>query len=367
VEAVMTTRSANRPRGRAVLLWSAGLFAGLQLTAGVLLDYRWPQVRFPRFFEQVGRFETLAKTPSILLLGSSRTGCVFNEAEATRAVRELTGDPEAECFNAAIPAGDLIVCERLLGRLLDRGARPRCVVIEVCPEGLNHHPGWLSMYVGWILCWNDVPGYLKDLAATGNLVRFAGTRFVPLYVYRDQIRRQLAAEICRLSQDPPAGPEATPAPAPAGLSPGEAIAKWRKLIADDARDAPTDPNYRTAVGLDDVLRTVRDYRPGGNATAALERMLVMCRSHGIEPILLSVPLSSGHRRCYTPDVEAPFRAYLADVTRRYGCRYYDFREALPDALFRDHHHARPAGGLLFTRRFGLDVLAPAWVAATHGR
>src|SRR5207237_9519156 len=96
---------------------------------------------------------------------------------------------------ASIPAGDPVLCERTLQALLKHGAHPRYVVIEVCPEGVTEPTAWLAAYVGWTLCWDDAPAYLKDLTVTGNLLRFAGTRVIPLYVYRDQIRRQIGTQV----------------------------------------------------------------------------------------------------------------------------------------------------------------------------
>ena len=53
---------------------------------------------------------------------------------------------------------DPILCERMLQRLLERGARPRFAFIEVAPEGLNERTAWLGMYVGWVLCWETRSG-----------------------------------------------------------------------------------------------------------------------------------------------------------------------------------------------------------------
>jgi hypothetical protein len=359
----MSTQSPRPQRGLTVLLWAFAAFAGVQLASSALLDYLWPQVRFPKLYEQVSRIDSFTPPASVVFLGSSRTGCLIHEVEATRAVRELTGDPAVQCYNAAVPAGDLIVSERVLRVLIARGARPRYAVVEVCPEGVNQRNAWLSMYVGWVLCWDDVPAYFKDLALTGNLVRFAGTRIIPLHVYRDQIRQQLAARAYAWWES---GPPATNAVAPTaelhatGAAMDVAAAKWQQLVAESAHDAPIDRNRTTTVGLANVVRSVSRYRPGGNSAAALDRLLTLCRAHSIEPVLLTVPLSTAHRQCYTSEIEASFQAFLAAITHKHGCRYVDCRASLPDHCFIDHHHAAPDGGQLFSRKFALEVLAPIW-------
>jgi hypothetical protein len=370
-------------------LWAAAIFVTAQLAASGLLDYWWPQVRFPTLHQQLARFDATDGAVNIVFLGSSRTGCLMAEAELNRVTREITGDPQVNCFNAYVPAGDPILCERMLRRLFERPSRPRFVVIEVCPEGLNQRTAWLAMYVGWALCWNDVPAYIKDLAVTGSLVRFCGTRFIPLYVYRDQIRRQLAActaKWCLGSEyglspvmlslpqgmPPPASqpnPHGNIAQGPGVKGPGSESGRyevrgaaewWKAAIASSLRETRIDPNRTTTLGLEGVRRELKGYRTGGNAAGALEQMLRQCRAHGVEPILMSVPLSSGHRQCYDPEVEAAFQACMAEMTRKYACRYVDYRDALPDHFFVDHHHAAPEGACLFSRQIAVELLAPAW-------
>ncbi len=361
----MPIRPRRSQRGRVILLGAGALFVVLQLSSRILFDYCWPQVRFPTFHDQVRRFDALPVPPTILCLGSSRTGCLLKEAEIGQVVEEFTGDTAAFCFNAQLPNGDLIVSERMLRTLLERGARPRFALIELCPEGVNHRNGWLVHYVAWMLRWEDIPTYLKDMAVTGNLVRFAGTRIIPLYVYRYQIRLQLGALACDWCEQRPLPQPLTPEGRAAGVRPSSVgvTAYWQQRIAESLHEATIDPNRNLTIGVENVQRAVRDYRPGGNAAAALERVLILCRAHAIEPTLFGPPLSSTHRACYTPEIEAAFQAYVSRVTHKHGCRYLDYRDALPDTFFVDHHHATLEGGLLFSRKISLEVLAPAW----HGR
>ncbi len=136
--------------------------------------------------------------------------------------------------------------------------------------------------------------------------------------------------------------------------------QWHRVIADSARNPLGSATGNTTSSIDGVQQTLRDYRPGGNAAAVLERLLSCCRTNGIEPILLSVPLSSAHRGQYAPAIESAFQGYIAAMAQKYSCRYCDYRSAVPDAFFLDHHHAGPNGAALFSRRFALEVLAPAW-------
>ena len=130
----MSTQSRRPQRGRRVLLWAVSAFIAVQLAASVLLDYAFPQIRFPKFYEQVARAEAFPSPPNIVFLGSSRTEVVLQEVESTLVIRELTGDPQVRCCNTYVPAGDLIVAERVLLQLLQHGVRPRYAVIEGLPR-----------------------------------------------------------------------------------------------------------------------------------------------------------------------------------------------------------------------------------------
>ena len=121
-----------------------------------------------------------------------------------------------------------------------------------------------------------------------------------------------------------------------------------------------DPTRATTVGLEGIQRELLRYRPGGNSAAALERLIKRCRTHGIEPILVSVPLSSAHRRLYNADVESAFQAHVGALARKYACRYIDHRTVLPDRFFTDHHHASTEGGSLYSQKIALEVVAPMW-------
>ncbi len=46
--------------------------------------------------------------------------------------------------------------------------------------------------------------------------------------------------------------------------------------------------------------------------------------------------------------------------RKHGCRSFDYRDALPDAVYLDHHHVGIEGSEAFSRRFAAEVLVPLW-------
>ncbi len=295
----MTDRSRRSPRGRAVLLGALAIFAAVQLIASVLLDYRWPQVRFPFFYLQLARLDS-GRPPNVLVLGSSRTGHLVSDCEVGQVMRDLTGDPEVECFNACCLGGDCAVSARMLDQILAHGVRPRCVLIEVTPEQVCRRNGWLVNYHFGLLRWDDVPSYVTELARTHNLQKFIGLRCVPGYYYRDQIRKHVVQQLVDWYEDRHAHSASLESLALEGSGlglrgvPGDR-AKWQGRVAEGLRNSTSATNRTTGDELHAVRRWFIDYQVGGNAATALDRQLAQCRAHGIEPILYSPPLSSAAR------------------------------------------------------------------------
>src|SRR5437763_8271 len=116
-------------RGRAALLWAAGLFAASQLTLSLLLDYVCPSVRSTWFanVDQVWRSRPVG--PDVLCLGSSRMASDLLPAALKLAFRDELGEvAPRRILNLAVPCGDAISSEFVLRRLLRQGARPELVV-----------------------------------------------------------------------------------------------------------------------------------------------------------------------------------------------------------------------------------------------
>jgi hypothetical protein len=134
-----------------------------------------------------------------------------------------------------------------------------------------------------------------------------------------------------------------------------ATLNWDKIIP---RSADKDLLQASRVAVPTLTRDLRHYRPGGLLVAALERLVQLCRSNDIEPILVGVPVTSTFRECVQPDMEVRYRAFLADFCQAHDCLFVDYYAALPDALFLDYHHANVHGTDLLSYRLTTEVLAP---------
>ena len=64
---------------------------------------------------------------------------------------------------------------------------------------------------------------------------------------------------------------------------------------------------------------------------------------------------------YTPEIDHAFLCRVVDVSRRFDCRFVDYRARIPDDYFLDNHHLHRTGGQYFSRLLAQEVLAPAWL------
>jgi len=348
-----------KPRGQRsarVLVWTVGFFFIGQVVGGLLLERVWPQLRFPFFYRQLAYLDVESKPPNVMFFGSSRFGSCVSRDHITAWMHELTGDETVHAFNAAVPAGDLVVSEKMLNQVLKRGIKPRVAVIEMCPEVVNHRNDWVRIHLQRQFGWEDLPTYFGEIARTGSLPRLLTSRVLPLYQQRNSVCQELAQGLDqRLEEWLGSGEAGEKASASSG--PG---VDWQQLVLSNPKVIKEECARNTMIGVGDVPRTLRKYNAGGNAGTALERILQTCKANGITPILVGVPLTKVHRDLYVRPIEENYQAYLREITAKYGCRYVEYRHRVADALFLDNHHADHPGCLTFSRMFTEEVLAPWW-------
>lgn len=339
---------SNTRRGRRIVGWTIAIFAVVQLAAGLLLDYRWPLVRFPSAGNVSKRLELCRPDgPDIVFLGSSRFGNSIRPDVVQPRLRARTGDQRVEVTNGWVPTGDACTAEYLLQGCLQRGRRPALVVLEVMPENLVPANVWVAMRIHRQVDWPAVPEVLPDAVTSGQLVRLVSARTVPLYVHRREIWRNLWSWA---SGDPVPGTEVVYPPPEVELP----EPTWE---ASDFR-GPGLEHLPNVVRF--LEKTTHNYRIHGEAAAALERLLRQSRQIGTEYLLVAHPVWSRHRAHYPPEVNEAFQEHMRRLCATYGCRFVDCRAGLPDELLMDTHHASPPGAWRFSQQFTDEVLAPYW-------
>jgi hypothetical protein len=356
----MRARQAGpKRRARAVLLWAAGLFAAVQLTASLLLDYAWPLLRFPSARRTMAALAAEPGPPEIVALGSSRFGAGIAPHEIGALLgRQLDAGRPVGVFNAAAPAGDSIAAEFLLRRLLRAGVRPKLVLLEISPETLNYYNEWLGLHVRRQLCWHDLPGYFVEVCWSKQMARWLGERASPLYYHREELWRRAAEAAERFAAGPAAGGAAPPRPGLTGGPPA-----WGELLRLPGQALTPQLAQASVEGASiGPSRWLRHYRIGGANAEALERLLGRCKRRGIEVVLIGAPVTRPHRETYTPAILGEYQAYLDRVAQQYGAAFHDYRDRLPDNLFLDCHHLSPEGGVYFSRLLTYELLAPRWQA-----
>ena len=340
---VTTRRAVCERRAKAAVAWFAGLFLLVQLAGGWLLDHAWLALRFPTAARLLAHLDAQHRPADIVLLGSSRFGLGLHGGRIAQVLSQGQPGCKPFVFNASIEAGDAISAEFMLDQMLARGCLPKLAVVEVSPESVNAWNQWMGFHVRRQMRWEDFPGWLMDLGRARQLTRVLGYRFTPLYVHRTHLWKAVARHWA--AEGPPQ--------AVANTDP-EALT-WNEVLGMEPRMTRTRP---AAWAMPD--RNLRNYATSGASAAALIRMADKCRRHGIDVLLVGVPVTLPHRRLYRPEVETAFLAFVRQLTREHGCRFVDYRATLPDQLFWDNHHLFPEGCEAFSRKLAEEVLLEVW-------
>lgn len=324
--------SRHRTRGRQILLCMGLLFVAAQAGAGLLFDHVWPQVRFPFLHRRLAALPERTPAPTVVAVGSSRFGACLIEEDISHFLQAETGADSASFFNAAVPAGDLVSSEHALRCLLSRAAPPKMLLIEICPEALNRHMGWLDYHIERQVGWGDVPDFLPEACRAGELERLCQCRLCPLLAHRKGFWNLLGNQATALAKKVQ----------------GRSHEEWARAIGMRPTYSAEEKERRGREGLKTVRRALDDYEAGGLPLEKLHAMLELCRDKGIAPLLIVVPVSSMHRALYDVAIEKAFIDCLRETCTRHGCRYLDCREAIPDGGFYDNHHATLEGGRAFS-------------------
>ena len=360
--------SCPRPdpaRARCVLAIAGVVIAAGQLAAGLALDAAPAKVRFAQGAEVLDQARGLGRAPYVLLLGSSR----FWELDAGTAavvLSETVGAESPPVVKGAVPAGDPVVADYLLERLLTQGSRPALIVLEISPETICYPTRWVAEHAIRFFTWGDVAAWVPEIVIAGQVRKVAAARFAPIHLYRRELLTWMAgAAPPYLRVAPPGGPGGTAARRAERLVPGAEHARVPPAPTANRNDTTEEPerlrpNAATLFGLRETRKWLRHYRLDGGAARALEHVLARCQDAGIRVALVGVPVSSWVRELYTPEIEGAFHEYMDRVSRRYGAEFVDYRARVPDRFFKDHHHLNHRGADLFIRVLVGEVLAPRW-------
>jgi hypothetical protein len=336
-------------RSRGILLGAIALFLATQVVSGLLIDYRWTQFRFPYAHNRFHALESEGRSPNLIYLGSSRIQMHLHAPTLTETMCRLTGRDDFLAFDGAIPASDPVTMEYAFAEYLKRGARPEWVIVEICPESINHHDEWFAQHVIRQWRWEDIAHHFVDICRTNNLGRLALARFVPLYLHRHQFVKMVREHVAAW-EAPPQQPDQIRQSTKTVTAQLVSRQRTPALVPPPA-SKPIDPRLveKFHAGADHVGRYLRHYEIGGARIESLERLLANCQAHGCKILLLGAPVTSPHRAIYTPAIDAQYRSYVKHLQEKFGCEFLEGRERIPDHWFIDNHHASLSGAMYFSQ------------------
>ena len=333
-------RLISRPRS--ILAWAGAAFVLTQLAAGATFDaFGSARSRFPELEPCLAPLRKESRPPDVICLGSSRFMTCLNSSELTAELRRRTGRTELTAFKATVMRADFLVQERIVQQLRDEHRMPPVLILEVAPISVRWGDRWYDTYISRLLRWQDLPEHALEILRTGQLGRCCIERLIPLYAHRRTILDLLCGR-----QNVPYDLDATEPLDEATMS---------RILATPPTPEET---ARAALGIIAVRNDLRGFKVGGSMTRALERMLDDCRSHGVRVVLVGSPVSSAYRQEVSPEIDAAYRGYLASIRERFDVPFVDCHAALPDSLFKDHHHITSVGGQVFSRLLVRNLLAP---------
>lgn len=331
-----TKRTACAVHSEKIIRWFLVGIMMLWVGGNVLVDFCPWRYRFPEGDYLVNHIPTGDASPVAITFGNSRFRCGLYADELGQLAGEALGQSgPVSVYAGAVPAGTAITFYPMLERMLARGAEPKLVLVEISPETVAQYAPWLEFdtmrHFNFFQTITAIPDGLRSRSQS----RLLSSTMVPLYRHNlqlvDWLRETVGLE-----------PEGEP---------GVEIARpnrFTKLLGpkdDPLTDAP-------------MRKWFRRYRVGGTQVHNMDRLLQLCKDHGIKVLLVGIPVSTRHRAHYTPEVERQYHQYVDSLKSRFGASFMDFSDRIPDSDFADYHHMVEQGGVLFTRIVAQEYFIP---------
>lgn len=340
-------RSRLARQTRACLLWGLAFFAVAQAAMLIATQSYWPHLRDPEFGYKLSllrsRQAEKPDQPLLVLLGSSRTG----QGLRPGVLADLrTPDGRTPfVFNFSQVGSGALAELVTLHRLLDAGIRPDWLAIEILPALLGRTIDACGDAGGGVsrMSWNDLRLLLRYVPDPDTLRhRWFKAQLWPWHSHRFSFMNHYGSNCVpwRLRMD-----------------------HWKSL----------DPWGWSNIGLDsqplvlvpDALELARvtyqqelqNFHFAPMQDRALRDLLALCRQEGIPAVLYLMPEGSIYRSWYAAATRACVDAYLTGLSRELGVPIVNARTWMPDKYFGDSHHLYRRGAILFTQRFGVEVLS----------
>jgi hypothetical protein len=346
-------RTLSRRKAPRAVVWGVVCFAAVQLGLGLASEL-YPRIRDPLYGDKLvklkRRLPAAERPPTVVMLGSSRTGLAFHGKRVEAQLATDLGRP-AVAFNYGIPASGPVTHLVYLNRLLGDGIKPDLLIVEVLPSMLADLPGDGSpieknwFYADRLTSAEREIVIRHGFAADQVQERWWKSVLLPAYTLRFQLLSRISASWL-------------PWQVRFDWSRGADECGWGAMMNQAVNLQDRQKGIARAYG--EYAPVLADLKPGGPAVGALRELLAHCKDCGIPVRLVLMPEGSEFRRLYPPHVTDRLTRFLAELTAEAGVPpVVDARAWLPDEHFYDSHHMLAAGAVAFSDRLTREVIAPA--------
>jgi len=329
-----------------MVCWLVAFVIGGHVFLSVGMGSLFPQLRDPEYGRKRIRLEQrLAENPArplVLVLGSSRIAMGLRPG-----VLEPSKD-QPIVFNAALVGSGPLMELMCLRRLLADGVKPDGVVIEVWPPFL-HDAAYFREYTRIDINrvrLGDIALLQSYASAEQSEQLIRDTRWVrisPWYSHRFFLLSQVFPTWVATSSRRdflfnnmdewgwlPGVPASMMNPA----------SRAKAVMAGHAYYAPM----------------LADWKLHADSDRALHELLDLCRAEKLPVTLLMMPESSELRGWYSDGTRQRFDAYLRNLRETHQLPLFDLRDWMTDDHLSDTFHLSREGAIVFTERFGREVL-----------
>jgi hypothetical protein len=334
-------RPRRMTRGaRALLVWIPLWYAVAHVALLMWMDARWEpnrvRVEQDKWEQLHQRLAEAPGRPLVVMLGSSRTDWAF-QAGRLNGLPGPDGRPLL-AYNFGVPTTGPMHESLYLSDFLDRGIRPRLLLVEFVATHLNQSrrgilseerftiPTWLSAHQLLFLR----PYLSNKRHATLDWLE---SRLMPWYGYRWSIHEHVQ------------GKHSIPRPWDQARRPMD---DWGcRMIFDD----PNTPEFRArrwAGAFEMYGETLRRFHVGAGPLRALRDLLARCRRERIPVALVVMPVTKEFESLYNPEGRAELANVLVELRQRYQTEIIDGSDWLDIQDFDDGHHVIPSGARKFT-------------------
>lgn len=341
-----------RPRrmqhsARSLLWWIPFWYAVAHVALLCWMDARWQpnriRVEHDKWEQLQQRIAEAPDRPLVLMLGSSRTDWAFQAGR-------LSGLPGPQgkpllAYNFGVPTTGPMHEALYLNDLLDKGIRPRLVLVEFVSTHLNQsRRGILSEERFTIPCWLNAHQlfFLRPYLSNKRraTVEWLEARLMPWYGYRWHIHEHVQGKHSLVR---------------AWDQARQPMDGWGcRQIFDD----PNTPEFRLRrwTGAFEMYgETLRRFHVGSGPLQSMHDLLARCRREGVPVALVVMPVTKEFESLYNPEGRAELRNALAELQEQYGAAILDGRDWLDREDFDDGHHVIRSGAEKFTSRMIAEV------------